>query len=314
MTHPISRRSFGRSALLGSVAGSALLSIGGRLLSALEPFAHTKTPRLRLGLAAYSFRDHFTPGEKNPPLSTPDAKPLDMFGFVDYCAEHGCDGAELTSYYFPKDISPDYLMRLKRHAFLRGVEISGTAVGNTFTHSAGAERTKEVAAVRLWIDRAAALGAPHIRIFAGSVPKGLSAAEAKKNCIETTREVAAYAGEKGIFLGIENHGGIVAEADQLLDIVRSVDSPWVGINLDIGNFNTQDPYADLERCAPYAVNVQFKTDIHPKGQKPHTTDLPRVVKMLQQAKYQGYFTLEYESSQDPWSGVPQWLQKMRSSL
>lgn len=310
----LSRRSFCRNSLVGSLAAGAWSLFEGQRAPALEPFSHSATPRLRLGLAAYSFRDYFNPGEKTPPKIGPNGQPLDMFTFVDYCAEHGCDGAELTSYYFPKQVTNDYLLRLKRHAFLRGVEISGTAVGNVFTHPPGQEREKQIAHTRDWIDKAALLGAPHIRIFAGDVPKGLTATEAQKNCIETTQTVAAYAGEKGVFLGIENHGGIVAESENLLAIVKSVNSPWVGINLDIGNFHTPEPYADLERCAPYAVNVQFKSEIHPRGGKLQTTDLTRVLGILRQAKYQGYVTLEYEATEDAWQGVPSWLQKIRAGI
>jgi sugar phosphate isomerase/epimerase len=108
------------------------------------------------------------------------------------------------------------------------------------------------------------MAAPHIRVFAGN--KGaLELVEAKKLCVEALEECADYAGGKGIFLGLENHGGIVAEASDLLDIVRSVKSPWLGINLDGGNFRTDDPYADLARCAPYAVNVQWKVEVHPRS-------------------------------------------------
>ena len=61
------------------------------------------------------------------------------------------------------------------------------------------------------------------------------------------------------------HAGIVAEPDGLLEIVRTVKSPWIGINLDTGNFHTEDPYADLEKIAPYTVNVQLKVEIKRKG-------------------------------------------------
>jgi len=80
--------------------------------------------------------------------------------------------------------------------------------------------------------------------------------EAKKLCIAALEECADHAGKRGIFLGIENHGGIVEEPDDLLDIIRTAKSPWVGINLDSANFHTDDPYRDFERCAPFAVNVQ----------------------------------------------------------
>jgi sugar phosphate isomerase/epimerase len=117
-----------------------------------------------------------------------------------------------------------------------------------------------------------------------------------------------------VFLGLENHGGIVAEAADLLDLVRAVKSPWVGINLDTGNFRTADPYADLARCAPYAVNVQIKAELQPRGKPQGPADLARLVRILREAGYQGYVALEYEAAADPWTAVPPLLGRLRELL
>jgi sugar phosphate isomerase/epimerase len=205
------------------------------------------------------------------------------------------------------------LLKLKRHAFLRGVEISGTAVGNTFTHRPGSRREAEIKSVKQWIDRAALLGAPHIRVFAGNV-QGTSKEEARKLCIEALEECCAYAGQKGVILGLENHGGIVAESEDMLEIVRAVNSPWFGVNFDSGNFHTADPYRDLERIAPYAVNVQWKAEVSPRGQGKQPADLKRMLSILRQANYQGYLVLEYEVAEDPWIAVPRLLREMEQLL
>lgn len=147
-----------------------------------------------------------------------------------------------TGYYFPKEITPAFLAGLKRHAHLRGVDVSGTAVGNNFAQPDGAERDQQIAHVKTWVDHAAALGAPHIRVFAGEA-KGLDRAAAKRQCIRALEDCGEYAGGKGIWLGLENHGGIVADVADLLDIVTAVKSPGVGVNLDSGNFYSEaDPY------------------------------------------------------------------------
>lgn len=295
----------------GKITRRAFVGAGMALPMALgagEAFRRTGPPRLRLSLAAYSFGSDFAPGKDGAAPRT------DMFRFIDYCAAHGCEGAELTSYYFPDPLPDDYLARVRRHAFLSGVSVSGTAVGNTFTLAPGAARDRELASVRTWIARAAVMGAPHIRVFAGEA-KGAPLAEAKRRTIEALEEMGDLAGRHGIFLGVENHGGIVAEATDLLDIVRSVKSPWVGINLDIGNFNTADPYADLARCAPHAVNVQYKALMRPRGvRQPVPTDLARVVKLLRDGGYQGWFVLEYEMPDDPWKKVPPLLSELASAI
>lgn len=306
----VGRREFLKLGIKAGLTVAGVCASGG-VAAALEPFKRPGAPRFLLSLAAYSFRDFFKDGRDKEKKERP-SKQIDMFNFVDYCAEQGCDGAEVTSYYFPDNVSTDFLLRLKRHAFLRGVEISGTAVGNTFTLPKGERRDREIASVKKWIDRAQILGAPHIRVFAGNTA-GNSKEEAKKLCIAALEECGEYAAQKGIVLGIENHGGIVAEADDLLDMVRAIKSPWVGINLDTGNFHTNDPYDDLAKCAPYAVNVQFKSELTPRSGKKQESDLGRVIDILRHANYQGYVALEYEAA-DPWTVVPVLLKRMRQAM
>jgi sugar phosphate isomerase/epimerase len=305
MKNAITRRSFLNTTLQSSLAVASAALLNSPAVRAVEPIKRAGKPRLQLSLAAYSFRQFFT--HKDP------AKQITLDDFVDYCADHGCAGAELTSYYFPKGFGDDYLIQLKRHAFLRGIEISGSAVGNNFALPKGTQRDEQIGLVKKWVDHCAVLGAPHIRVFAGPTQdKDISAA--KKLCIEALEECGDYAGKHGVFLGLENHGGIVAEPADILEIIQAVKSPWIGINLDTGNFHTDDPYADLARCAPYAVNVQFKAEIMRRGQKKEMADLARVVKTLRDANYQGYFALEYEAPEDPWQAVPQWLEKMKAAL
>jgi sugar phosphate isomerase/epimerase len=301
-----------RRRFLGTTLLSAALLPTRSPVRAMEPLGRQGAARLRLSLAAYSFRQFFkTP---SPPSGVAAERLIDLFQFIDYCAEHGCEGTELTSYYFPADLDDAYLLRIRRHAFLRGIPISGTAVGNTFTWPRGAKRDQELAHVKRWIDRAAVMGAPHIRIFAGNRQEGMSLAESKAICIETIAECCEYAGRKGVFLGLENHGGIVAEPDDLLDIARAVESPWFGINLDTGNFHTADPYADLARCAPYAVNVQVKVEIQARGQPKGPADLARLVQLVRDSGYQGYVALEYEAPEDPWVAVPPLLRQLRALM
>ena len=149
------------------------------------------------------------------------------------------------------------------------------------------------------------MGAPHIRIFAGKAPKGVNQEEGEKNFIECYKECLELAAEKGVFLGLENHGGIVAEADALVRIIKAVDSPWAGINLDSGNFSTADPYGDLAKIAPDAVNVQMKMSLKAKGaNEREAMDVPKLLKILRDANYQGWFIVEYEEKEDAEIAVP----------
>lgn len=305
---------FSRRAFAGKLlaAGAGALAVS-RTAHAAKPPERPGAAHLQLSLAAYSFRQYFKDTSHDREADIPEAKRIDLFQFLDFCAANRCNGAELTSYYFPKEVTREFLLRLKRHAFIRGVALSGTAVGNTFTLAPGKALDEEIAGVKQWIDHATVLGMPHIRVFAGNAGK-LTAEEAQKYCVTALVECCKYAGERGVTLGIENHGGIVAEPDALLAIVRAVDSPWIGINLDTGNFHTADPYADLAKCAPYAVNVQFKSEIRRRDAKAEATDVPRVIRILKEANYMGYVALEYEAKPDPFEAVPGILKQLRELI
>jgi sugar phosphate isomerase/epimerase len=286
----------------GAAVAAAALT---RPAFAVDPVKRVGGPRLKLGLAAYSLRDHLT-GKAEPAMT--------MLDFVEQAALWQVDGVEPTSYYFPEEITPEYLGRLKRLCHVNGLGIIGVPVRNTFTFPAGPDRDREVAHVKTWIERAGVLGAPTMRIFAGNLQDGQSLADAQKNCVESIEACADHATRHGVLLALENHGGIVAEADSLLAIVKAVKSDFCGINLDSGNFKTEDPYGDLERIAPYAVCAQVKTEIQPRGQEKQPADLARIVKILKASGFRGYAALEYEAAEPPLTAVPRELERLRALL
>ncbi|SVE46989.1 uncharacterized protein METZ01_LOCUS499843, partial [marine metagenome] len=230
-----------------------------------EPFIRPGQPRLRLALAGYSFRKFFSWSKGNPQQSAKASQEMDMFKFIDYCADHDCEGVELTSYFFPPDADKAYYNRLKYHAFVRGITICGTAIGNDFSLVKGIKLDYQLQAAMHGLDQAAMMGAPHVRFFAGTGDAFSHGRDRVENAIEALKICCDYAGERGIFIGVENHGNISPEL--LLEIIDKVDSPWIGINLDTGNFWSKNPYNDLEQCALYAVNVQVKVKMQTEKRK-----------------------------------------------
>ena len=294
-----------QATLIGAVATTAH-TVRGR-----EPITRTGKPRFQVGLAAYSLRRYFSYSKGKPTKPAPDGPAIDMLGFIDYCAEQEFDTAELTSYFFRPDGDDAYYLGLKKHAFLTGVTISGTAIGNNFTVGQGPRLESEVAAAKRWIDRASVLGAPHIRFFAGT-GKQLDEDPARMDeACDALNECAEYAAAKGIFLGVENHGKL--SSDQMIQIMERVKSPWVGINLDTGNFISDDPYADLERCVGYAVNVQVKVSMKSPAGKHYPADLNRIGKILKDGGYQGFVILEYEA-ETPYLRIPEAHEQLRNAL
>jgi sugar phosphate isomerase/epimerase len=293
---PTTRRAFLRSAIAASAAMSTLPAN-----FASEPIVRNGIPKFKYSLAAYSYRELFKKGTT-------------VADFIADCAKYGLDGTELTSYYFPADVSDAALRDTAALCFRLGLDVSGTAIRNEFAIPPGEKRDAELKQTKLWIDRAAVLGAPVIRIFAGHVQKGQTENEAHKLMVEGMEECCAYAAQKGIYLALENHGGPTATAEGLLKLVRAVKSPWFGVNLDSGNFHSDDPYAELAAIAPYALNVQVKVVTSGPDKKKVPTDYGKIAKILRDAGYRGYVVLEYEEAGDPRAECPKHLEELRKTL
>lgn len=271
---------------------------------AVDPIERNGMPKFKFSLAGYSYRSLL---QGNPPQLT-------LQDFVRDCAAFGLEGTELTSYYFPQPVTEEYLYDLRRLCFRLGLDVSGTAVRNDFGLPPGPERERWIRHVKQWVDYSAMLGAPVIRIFAGSVPRGSSPEEAHRRMVEGFEECCEYAGRHGIHLALENHGGPTATVDGLLALVRDVKSPWFGVNLDTGNFQSEDVYGDLAKAAPYAINVQVKVVVTGPDGKKLPTDFHRLAAILRNVGYRGYIVLEYEEPGDPRVECPRYLEKIREAF
>lgn len=300
------RREFFRAVVL--VGAGAVGGIAGGLfptsMTAVEPIGRNGTARFKFSLAGYSYRNLL---RGNPPELT-------LEDFVADCARFGLDGTEPTSYYFPKDVDPDYLRNLKGLAFRLGLDISGTAIGNDFCHPPGPERDKQMADAKKWIEYAEILGAPVIRIFSGRQRGDQTVDEANRLAVEGMEEACDFAGKHGVFLALENHGGLTTQVDGMLRLIHDVKSPWFGVNVDTGNFRSADPYADLAKIAPYALNVQIKVTMSSAEGKKSPADFGRLARILTDVGYRGYIVLEYEENENPREACPKYLDQIREAF
>ena len=173
----------------------------------------------------------------------------------------------------------------------------------------GGKLDKQIADAKAWIDRAVQMGAPHIRFFAGKRKEVEEAPEMMKNAIEALQECVDYAEKAGVFVGVENHGNLTG--DQVIEIVKGIKSDWYGVNLDSGNFVSDDPYAEMEQCAPYAVHVQIKVKMKTMDKKVKIpADMKRASEILKAANYRGNVVMEYEE-EAPFENVPGAMDELR---
>jgi len=194
-----SRRQFLKTV---GVAGGVVAAATGNFSSqaaAVDLSVRSAEASFKLSLAAYSFNKLMV--RRGTPEQIAKAK-MSIEKFIDYCAAEGLQAAELTGYYFPKDLTPEYLANLKQFTHRLGISISGTAIGNDFCLPDGDARNQQLQDCRNWIDYAATMGAPVIRIFAGKIPKGDSEQAAVARCVAGINKSVEYAASKGVILAL----------------------------------------------------------------------------------------------------------------
>jgi L-ribulose-5-phosphate 3-epimerase len=218
--------------------------------------------------------------------------------------------------------TPPYLRVFKRLCTDLHLTISCASVDNDFGREDPRERQQEVERVKAWVDIAHFLGAPVLRMFAGWVPgllgrllrrEGAARRRLWAETVNCLRECSAYAEEKGVVLGLENHdrGGLVAPADQVERCLRQVDSPWLRLNLDTGNYGDLN---SIERTLPHAVHIHAKFyDVDEEG-RDLRLDWERVMAILTDGGYRGFLSIEYVGGQDPRVVVPRAVCYLRGLL
>jgi sugar phosphate isomerase/epimerase len=302
MHRSFDRRRFLQTCSIASVA--AATGLAENESSGVEPIVRNGASKFKFSLAAYSYRK----------LLQGKTAELTVADFIDDCAKMQLEGTELTSYYFPSPTTPEYLRALKQQCFRLGLDVSGTAVGNDFGLPPGEKRDEQIAHLKHWIDNAEILGAPVIRVFAGHINKETTAEQSHKLMVEGLEECCEYAGQHGVHLALENHGGPTATAEGLMALVNDVQSPWFGVNLDTGNFHTDDPYGDLAKVAAYALNVQVKVVMNGPDKQKVPADFGRIAAILRDVNYRGYIVLEYEEDENPREACPAFVAQLREAF
>lgn len=329
MNQNISRRDFLKSAAL-LPACAAGIGLGTLPALAVEPVKRLGGASLKISCNAYSFAKLL-----NDRLRGRGAG-ISLFDFADFCAQQNFDGFDATGYYFPgyeKDgmgVPADkYVFELKRHAFDLGLGISGTGVGNNFTTADQAGRTRDVQRIKNWAEVAGKLGAPVLRVFADTqmraqtwqtVANGATRDQVEEWIADNLRECAEHAGKYGVIIGVQNHGDFLKTADDLLSLLNRINSPWCGAIVDTGYFKAADPYAEMAKAAPYAVNWQVKqSPLGVENEAAAPTDLKRLIKIVRASGYRGYLPIETlsprgSSGYDPYQVVPAFLAQLRAAI
>lgn len=247
-----------------------------------------------------------------------------------HAAEWGFDGVEILEKQLT-DTSDDALNRIKREAFLLGLDLMGFSTHQGFVSPNKEERAKNLAITTTSIERAARMGIPTMRVNTGrwGTSKDFDALMANKGIepplegyteedgfpwvIDAYATLAKTAERHGVLLGLENHWGLGISAKGVIRIIEAVNSPWLRATLDTGNFLV-DHAPQVKALAPYAVLVQAKT--YDGGGRWYTLDIdyPSVAKTVREAGFRGYVSLEFEGKENPLTAIPKGLALLRKAF
>ena len=288
----MNRRSF-----LTSAAAAAAASSIGDLFAAQAPATSPGKARFRTGLVAYSYRDAL------------QKKTMTYEDLIRIAVETGTDGIDLTVYW--PATTDDVLLPLRRLAYKNRVEIYSIGTRIRLAQPTAELRDQQIIELHKWLDVAQKLGATHVRVFGGDKPEGATTEQAIGYAVETLKRGAELAGARGLIIGLEDDGGLTDYAKETIEIVSRVNSPWAGMNLDIGNFKPPDVYGQIEMSIPYAVSTHVKTEVTQDDGKTAPMDWDRVFRMFAAHGFRGYMGLEYEASDDPTPVVPGYLRKLK---
>jgi len=249
---------------------------------------------------------------------------------IDQASAMGFDGVELLLRQMT-DESDAYLQKLKRRAFVNGLDLCGFSTHQGFLIPDKELRQKQVDLTIHQIELTYKLGIPTMRLNTGTWKTSKDFDELMKNrgieppikgytdedgfgwVIDSIQQVLKTAEKCGVLLGLENHWGLGRTPEGVLRIVDAVKSTWLQVTLDTGNF-LEDPYDKLEKLAAKTVLLQAKTYYGGGLWYSLELDYDRIAKLMKKAGYKGYISLEFEGKDDPKTAIPKSLAMLRKAF
>ena len=249
---------------------------------------------------------------------------------IEEAARMGFDGVEILHIQMENE-SNDYLQSLKRRALINGIDLCGMSTHQGFVSPDKARRQKNIDHTIKCIELAYKLGIPIIRINTGRWGTTRSFDKLMENrgieprlpgytdddgfgwVIESIEKCLPAAEKCGVILGLENHWGLARTPEGLMRIVNAINSPWLKVLLDTGNF-LEDPYDKLEQCASQTVFMQAKTYYGGGIWYSLDLDYPRIARIMRKHNFRGYVSLEFEGNEDYRTAIPKSLALLRKAF
>ena len=272
-----------------------------------------------IGVSTYSFW-RFNGPKENYPIET----------CIDQAAAMGFDGIEILHMQMASE-EPDYVQNLKRRAFVNGLDLMGFSTHQGFVSPDAEERQHNIYETIRQIELCYELGIPTMRLNTGRWGTSESFSALMDNrgiepplegytdedgfvwVIDAIERLIPKARQCGVLLGLENHWGLGRTPEGVLRIVEAIDSPWLQVTLDTGNF-LEDPYDKLEMLAPMTILMQAKTYYGGGTWYTLELDYTRIAEIMKRHNYAGYVSLEFEGKENEQTAIPKSLDLLRGAF
>jgi sugar phosphate isomerase/epimerase len=296
---------------------SAALTSAAPLVSSLEPATPKSSAKIKLSVSSYSYW-HFK-GDKFP-----------ITGVIDEAAKLGLDGIDVLHRQMESEDNA-YLQNIKKHAFLNGIALTCLSIHQGFVTPDKEELKKHIDHTNHCIELAYKMGIPCLRLNTGRwntiksfdelmanrgiepILPGYTEDDGYKWCVDGIQQCLQKAEECGVLLALENHWGLGSTPEGMLRIHDTVNSPWLGLLMDTGNF-LENPYDKLEKIVNKTSFVQAKTYYGGGEWYSLELDYARIIAMLKKANYQGYISIEFEGKEPGTLGVKKSVDLLRKYL
>jgi L-ribulose-5-phosphate 3-epimerase len=317
MTLPNRRDFLSRSVAVAALGLTSFSKTGAADQTTSSPSDLSSQPN-RMAVSTYSFW-RFREDSKLP-----------VEDCIDQAAMMGFDGVELLHIQMTDESNP-YLQSLKRRALTNGLDLCGFATHQGFVSPDPDVRQKNIDRTIKCIELAYKLGIPTMRINTGrwgtiksfdelmekrGIEPGLpgyTEQNAFDWVIESIEKCLPTAEKCGVVLGLENHWGLACTPEGVLKIINAIDSPWLKVTLDTGNF-LEDPYDRLEKLAPHTTFVHAKTYYGGGIWYELDLDYSRIAKLIRKHNYRGYISLEFEGMENPQTAIPKSLALLKKAF
>ncbi len=239
---------------------------------------------------------------------------------LDFATQHGFSAIELRGLEGKLDLpalplfAPDRIEQTKKEISASNLRIACVSSSAQMYVEDPAKRATQLSDARRFIDLAAALGAPFVRVFGGKADSDKSPAPdevTKTRVAAGLRELGNYAGPHNVTVIIESHDHFTASAT-LRDVLHAADSDHVGLLWDAHHTfatSNEDPEFTVKQLGPWIRHTHLKDSIGSGQNRDEdrkyvltgrgNVPIQRQIEALRSIGYKGFYCFEWEKLWHP---------------